>query len=54
MRAGYKFNYDAEGLTFGGGFKASVASAKLSLDYSYGSLGTDLGNAQRISLGVTL
>jgi hypothetical protein len=51
LRAGYKFNYDNEGLTLGAGIKHNVGSVGLSLDYSYGSMGQYLGNAQRISLG---
>ncbi len=54
LRAGYKFNYDSEGLTFGGGVKQDVGSVRLSVDYSYGSLGTYLGDAQRISLGAEI
>ena len=54
LRAGYKLNYDSEGLTLGGGVKFSLSSVKLSFDYSYGSLGTYLGNVQRISLGAQL
>ncbi len=54
LRAGYKFNYDSEGLTVGGGIKQTISSVKLALDYSYGSLGAYLGNAQRISLGAQL
>jgi len=54
LRAGYKFNYDYEGLTFGGGIKHSLGSVMLSLDYSYGSFGTYLGNVQRLSMGATL
>jgi hypothetical protein len=51
LRAGYKFNYDNEGLTLGGGIKQSIGFVKLSLDYSYGTLGSYLGNVHRISLG---
>ncbi len=54
LRAGYKFNYDSEGLTLGAGIKHTLGSVKLLLDYSYGSLGTYLGNVQRISLGAEL
>ena len=54
LRAGYKFNYDFEGWTFGGGIKQSVAGVNLMLDYSYGSLGTYLGNVQRMTLGAIL
>ena len=54
LRAGYKFNYDYEGLTVGGGVKQAVGSVQLSLDYSYGSMGTYLGSAHRISLGAKI
>ncbi|MDI6804557.1 MAG: PorV/PorQ family protein [Bacteroidota bacterium] len=54
LRGGYKFNYDYEGLTIGGGVKHKFGSVLLSLDYSYGSIGTYLGNVQRISLGAVL
>ncbi|MDP2873346.1 MAG: PorV/PorQ family protein [Bacillota bacterium] len=54
LRGGYKFYYDYEGLTFGGGIKHTFGSVKLSLDYSYGSIGTYLGNVQRISIGAAL
>ncbi|MGA7161747.1 MAG: PorV/PorQ family protein [Bacteroidota bacterium] len=54
LRAGYKFNYDYEGLTVGGGVKQSIGSVKFSLDYSYGSMGTYLGSAHRISLGAKI
>lgn len=54
LRAGYKFNYDNEGLTLGGGLKHSFGSVGLTVDYSYGSLGTYLGNVQRISIGARL
>jgi len=54
LRGGYKFNYDYEGLTVGGGVKYAIESVQLALDYSYGSIGTYLGNIQRISLGATI
>lgn len=54
LRAGYKLNYDFEGLTFGGGIKHQLAGVGLSLDYSYGSMGTYLGSVQRISIGAVL
>lgn len=54
LRAGYKFNYDFEGLTFGGGLKHSLGGVQLTVDYSYGSMGTYLGSVQRISIGATL
>jgi len=54
IRGGYKFNYDFDGLTLGGGIKHSLEGVRLSADYSYGAMGTYLGNVQRISLGITL
>jgi hypothetical protein len=55
FRIGYKYNYDNEGLTFGGGLHYTISGVKLMLDYSYGALGTYLlTNAHRISLGVEL
>jgi hypothetical protein len=54
LRCGYKFNYDYEGLTLGAGIKQQIGSVALLLDYSYGSIGTYLGNVQRISLGAIL
>jgi hypothetical protein len=54
LRGGYKFNYDAEGLTLGGGVKHTLGSVRLAFDYSYGSVGTYLGNVHRISLGAAL
>jgi hypothetical protein len=52
LRAGYKFNYDSEGLTFGVGLIQNLGGTNWRLDYSYGSLGTYLGESHRISLGV--
>lgn len=54
LRGGYKFNYDFDGFTLGGGIKHSLEGVRLSADYSYGAMGTYLGNVQRISLGITL
>jgi hypothetical protein len=54
LRGGYKFNYDFEGLTLGGGIKHALEGVRLSVDYSYGAMGTYLGNVQRISLGIVL
>jgi hypothetical protein len=52
LRAGYKFNYDADGFTAGGGIKQTLGSMKLSFDYSFAALQHNLGNVHRISLGV--
>jgi long-subunit fatty acid transport protein len=54
LRAGYKFNYDTEGMTFGGGIRQAIGMTKFTFDYAYGSLGTYLGNVHRISVGVRL
>jgi hypothetical protein len=54
IRAGYKLNYDADGLTLGAGIKHTLGSVGLSFDYSYGSLGTYLGSVQRFSLGAEI
>jgi hypothetical protein len=51
LRAGYKFNYDADGFTAGIGFQQTIADGKFSFDYSYGALHYNLGNVHRISLG---
>jgi len=55
FRAGYKFNYDLEGLTFGFGIKQKLGLLKILLDYSYGVLDAEVGsfgNIHRISIGV--
>jgi hypothetical protein len=54
LRCGYKFNYDFDGLTCGAGIKQLIEGARLTLDYSYGDMGTFLGHIQRISLGMSL
>lgn len=54
LRGGYKFNYDFDGLTLGAGVKHAIEGVRLAVDYSYGDMGTYLGNVQRISLGIVL
>ena len=54
LRAGYKFNYDFDGLTLGAGIKYAIEGVQLSADYSYGAMGVYLGNVQRISIGLIL
>ena len=54
VRGGYKFNYDYDGLTLGVGLKHAIEGLRLALDYSYGAMGTYLGNVQRFSLGLIL
>jgi long-subunit fatty acid transport protein len=55
LRAGYKFNYDLEGFTWGAGIKHTLGSLKISFDYGYGAIGSAagaFGNVHRIGLGV--
>jgi hypothetical protein len=54
LRGGYKFNYDFDGLTLGAGFKHAFEGLRISIDYSYGDMGTYLGNVQRFSIGLIL
>jgi hypothetical protein len=54
LRGGYKFNYDADGLTLGVGLKYNIGSVRISMDYSYGEMGAYLNGVQRISLGVVV
>jgi len=54
LRGGYKFNYDFDGLTLGAGFKHAFEGLRISIDYSYGDMGTYLGNVQRFSIGIIL
>ena len=54
LRGGYKFNYDYDGMTFGAGFKQKISGISVSIDYSYGDMGTYLENVQRFSLGIIL
>lgn len=52
LRGGYKFNYDNDGLTLGAGVMTGFSGLDLAFDYSFGSMGTYLGNVHRLSLGV--
>jgi len=55
LRGGYKVAYDADSFTLGGGLNfAMTGGVGLRVDYSYGAMGSDLGNVQRVSLGVSL
>jgi hypothetical protein len=47
LRAGYKFNYDEEGLTLGFGLKAG----RLRFDYSYAQFGEYFHSVHRFSIG---
>ena len=54
LRGGYKFEYDSDGLTLGAGLQHTMGDLGLAIDYSFGSMGTYLGNVQRISVGVAI
>jgi hypothetical protein len=58
LRLGYKFNYETQGLTFGGGIHQTLGGLKVSVDYSYGAMNAMIsdytGNVHRISLGVEI
>jgi len=51
LRAGYRYNYDEEDLTLGGGLKLSSGSYSLSLDYAFVKYGR-LGDVNIITLGI--
>ena len=53
LRAGYKFNYDEEGLTIGGGLKLHTSSFGLLIDYAYLDYGR-LNMVQMVSVGFEL
>ena len=53
LRAGYKFNYDEEGLTAGVGLKYTIAGTSIKLDYAYSDLGI-FETVSRFSLGLSL
>jgi len=49
LRGGYKAGYDSQGLTAGVG----VAARRFAVDYAFADISNDLGNAHRISLGLS-
>jgi len=51
IRAGYKFNYDEEGLTAGMGFAFPLAAKKAAFDYAFDNIGR-LGIVHRVSFGL--
>jgi hypothetical protein len=53
LRGGYKFNYDEESFTFGGGLNLPITSYNLMIDYSFNDFGI-LGESHRFSLGFRL
>jgi hypothetical protein len=51
LRSGYKFNYEEEGLTFGGGLLTNVSnSTKVHIDYAWQDFGR-LNSTHRFSVG---
>lgn len=50
LRAGYRFNYDEEGFTFGGGLSYGIGSIALRINYAYVDFGR-LEQAHMFSLG---
>ena len=52
VRAGYKFNYDIEGLTAGLGFKIDISSVNLRIDYSYSDIEV-FDSVNRFAVAVT-
>ncbi|MBN1634625.1 MAG: PorV/PorQ family protein [Ignavibacteria bacterium] len=53
LRAGYKFNVDAENFSAGAGLKVPISFAKINLDYAVSNY-RQLGIAHRISLNILL
>lgn len=54
FRAGYKINYDEEGLTAGLGINKDLGSVGVKFDYAYGDFGTFFGAVHRIGFGVSM
>lgn len=53
LRGGYKFNYEEEGLSFGGGLSTAISgNTRLVIDYAWQDFGR-LVSAQRFSVGFT-
>jgi hypothetical protein len=52
LRAGYKFNYDEEGLTAGIGLKYTISRMNLKLDYAYGNMDI-FDSVNRFSIGIS-
>jgi len=52
FRAGYKFNYDVEGLTAGLGIDKELGNYGVRFSYAYGAFGDFFGSVNRIGLSV--
>lgn len=53
LRAGYRYNYDEEGLTFGGGLKYSLAEMTFNINYAYLDVGV-FNQIHMLSFGIGL
>ncbi len=51
LRAGYRYNYDEEGLTFGGGFSYSLAEISVSINYAFIDAGL-FDSVNMLSIGI--
>lgn len=51
LRAGYKFNYDRENYTLGGGVKKEMGNKKVTADFSYTGFGEHFDAPMRFSVG---
>ena len=54
LRAGYKFNYDEEGLTFGVGVDKNFGGFGVRFDYAYGAFGDFFNQVHRTSFAFTM
>jgi len=54
LRAGYKFNYDEEGLTFGVGINKKFGTFGIRFDYAYGAFGDFFNQVHRTSFAITM
>ena len=54
VRAGYRFNYDEQGVTGGLGVNLGIGGYKVRANYAYEYFGKYFDGVHRISLGVTL
>ncbi len=54
LRAGYKFNYDEEGLTFGVGVDKKFGTFGVRFDYAYGAFGDFFNQVHRTSFAITM
>jgi len=52
LRAGYKTNYDEEGVSFGAGLKYDVGGTMVKIDYSYTDFGV-FSNVNRFTIGAS-